>query len=294
MSSHSSQHAKGLALTAIGGLALTFDIPLVKLAHGDPWAILLVRSVLTLAAALIGWLIWRSLDRNAPSIIPGRQGLIVAALYGLSSVFFIIGVYNTSTANLVFILALNTMFSALLGWAVLGERPQRATLIATAAMIVGVMIIVSDSVGTGKLLGNAAAFISTLLIATAITLTRKSGRDMGMASLVGVVLPLVLSAFMVSRTGFSIDAPWWIILDGGVVIPVAFFCLATGPKYISGAEVAMFYLLETILAPVWVWLIFAEQPSRNTFIGGTIMIVALLAHSLWQLRRRRSEMQGVY
>ena len=46
-------------------------------------------------------------------------------------------------------------------------------------------------------------------------------------------------------------------------MPISFFCLATGPKYLSGPEVAMFYLLETVFAPVWVWLIFSEAPSRN-------------------------------
>jgi drug/metabolite transporter (DMT)-like permease len=84
-----------------------------------------------------------------------------------------------------------------------------------------------------------------------------------------------------------------IILDGLVVIPVAFFLLATGPKYISGPEVAMFYLLETVLAPVWVWLIFTETPTTQSLIGGSILIAALLAHSLWQLseNRRRHRVQ---
>lgn len=290
MSKH-NDHAKGLLLCAIGGMAITVDIPLVKLAAGEAWSVLLVRCAMTLAAGFVIWLVWRSFDRNAPALIPGRDGLIVAALYGLSSVFFIIGVYNTSTANLVFILALNTMFSALLSWIFLKERPRAGTLVAMAAMIVGVLIIVQDSIGSGNLLGDLAALASSLLIAAAITLTRASGKEMGLASLVGVVLPLVIAGFMVSQNGYRIDAPWWIVFNGAVVMPVAFFCLATGPKYISGPEVAMFYLLETILAPVWVWIIFSEEPSRNSLIGGAIMVVALIAHSVWQLtagRRRRA------
>lgn len=293
MSSQTSQHAKGLALTAFGGLCLTFDIPLIKLASGDPWPILLVRSGMTLAAALLVWLLWRTFGRNAPALVPGRTGVLVATLYGLSSVFFLIGVYNTTTANLVFILALNTMFAGLLGWLFLGERPRSGTLLAMAAMLLGVLIIVGDSIGTGNLVGDAAAVTSTLFIAIAITVTRRSGKEMGFASLVGVALPLVLSvAMVVSQSSFRIDVPWWIVFNGAVVIPVAFYCLATGPKYLSAPEVAMFYLLETILAPVWVWLIFSEEPSTASLIGGTIMIVALIAHSVWQLwsgRTRRSQ-----
>lgn len=279
-----------MILCAIGGLAITVDIPLVKLASGDPWPILMIRCAMTLIVSLIAWLIWRRVG-NAPPLVPGKTGLIVAALYGLSSVFFIIGVFNTSTANLVFILALNTTFAAALSWIFLGEKPRGGTLLAMAAMIFGVLIIVWDSFGTGNLVGDAAGLMSTLLIASAITITRATRKDMGLASLVGVALPLVIATAMVAGTGFRIDAPWWIVLNGAIVMPIAFFCLATGPKYLSGAEVAMFYLLETVLAPIWVWMIFAEVPSRNSLIGGTILIVALVAHSIWQFienRKRRA------
>lgn len=284
----SSHHAKGLLLCAVGGLAISFDIPLIKLGHGEAWSVLLMRCVLTLGAGLVAWVIWRLVDRNAPALIPGRSGLYVAALYGVGSVLFIYGVYHTSTANLVFMLALNTVFSALLAWIFLNERPSRGTMIAMAFMVLGVLIIVWDSLGTGNFVGDMAGLASALIIAAAITITRATGKDMGLASLVGVVLPMIVAAAMVVSSGsFQISHPWWIVLNGAFVIPIAFFCLATGPKYISGAEVAMFYLLETILAPIWVWAIFQETPSRNTLIGGGIMIVALVAHSLWQLGRSR-------
>ncbi|NGN44376.1 DMT family transporter [Mesorhizobium sp. CGMCC 1.15528] len=289
MSAKFSDHAKGLALTAFGGLTLTVDIPLIRLANGDHWSILFMRTGTTLIAALVIWAIWRFFSPKAPQLIPGRAGLAVAALYGLGSIVFITAVYNTSTANLVFILAFNTMFAALLSWVFLKERPRPATLIAMLFMVFGVLIIVGDSVGTGQMFGNVMALLSTLCIAGAITITRASGKDMGFTSLVGVVFPFAVAVLMVSKTGVNVAAPWWIILNGAVVMPIAFFCLANGPKYISGPEVAMFYLLETILAPVWIWMIFAEAPSRNSMIGGTILIVTLVVHSLWQLRdgRRR-------
>ena len=63
-----------------------------------------------------------------------------------------------------------------------------------------------------------------------------------------------------------------------LVMPVTFWCLATGPRFLTGPEVAMFYLLETVFAPVWVWIIFGEAPSRQSLVGGTILIVALVAH----------------
>lgn len=289
MSAHSPQYAKGLAMTAFGGLVLTVDIPLIRLAHGEAWSILMMRTGTTFAAALVIWTIWRLITPNAPKLIPGRKGLAVAALYGLGSILFITGVYNTSTANLVFILAFNTMFAALLSWVFLKERPRPATLVAMAVMIVGVLIIVADSIGNGTLFGDLMGLASAFSIATAITISRSTKEEMGFASLVGVVLPFAVAVIMVGQTGYRVDAPWWIIFNGAVVMPLSFFLLASGPRYISGGEVAMFYLLETVLAPVWVWLIFSEVPSRNSLIGGTILIVALVVHSVWQIRARRRD-----
>lgn len=291
MATTDDNYARGLLLTATGGLALTADIPLIKLADGEPWSILMLRGVTTFVVAIAVWLIWRAASDKAPQLIPGKSGLLVAALYGATSLTFIIAVYNTSTANLVFILAFNTMFAALLSWMFLRQRPRPVTFAAMAAMILGIGIIVGDSIGSGTLFGDFMAGLSAFMVAAAITVTRATGRDMGFAALVAVIIPAAVAAVMVLRTGFDVAEPWWIIFNGAVVMPISFFCLATGPKYISGPEVAMFYLLETVLAPIWVWLIFAERPTTQSLIGGAILVAALVAHSLWQLlegRRRKA------
>lgn len=279
-----SNHARGLLLTAIGGLALTADIPLIKLSGGDVWSVLMLRAGTTFVAALLIWAVWRAVSSNAPTLIPGRAGVAVAAFYATSSIAFITAIYNTSTANVVFILAFSTMFAALLSWIFLKERPRPATLAAMAAMILGVLIIVSDGVAAGNLFGDMMALAASFLIASAITVSRASGRDMGFTPLIATILPFAIAlGFVVAQGGVQISAPWWIIFNGAVVMPVSFYCLATGPRYISAPEVAMFYLLETVLAPVWVWMIFSETPTTRSLIGGAILVAALVAHSLWQI-----------
>lgn len=290
MSALQLDHSKGLTITAIGGLALSFDVPLIKLADGDVWSILMLRTGSTIIATAVLWLIWRRIG-NVPTLIPGRAGLWVAFFYALTSMCFITAIYHTSTANLVFILAFSTVFATALSWGVLKERPRPATLVAMGFMLAGVLLIVGDGISAGTWFGDLLALAASLFLACAITITRASGRDMGFTSLVAVSLPFVIAAFMVGRGGLDVNAPWWIILNGAIVMPIAFYCLATGPRYLTGPEVAMFYLLETVLAPIWVWMIFTETPTTRTLIGGAILIGALLAHSLWQIhdgRRRRA------
>ena len=82
MSAIQTNYRKGLLLTAIGGLALTVDIPLIRLAEGEAWSILMLRTGTTFVAALVIWTVWRLITPQAPQLIPGRAGLVVAALYG--------------------------------------------------------------------------------------------------------------------------------------------------------------------------------------------------------------------
>ena len=293
-SRHAHDHAKGLLITAAGGLTLTVDIPLIRLADGEAWTILMLRTGTTFVTSLLLWTIWRAITPKAPPLVPGRAGLAVAGLYGLGSITFITAVFHTSTANLVFILTFNTVFAGLLSWLFLKERPHPATFAAMAAMVLGIGIIVGGSIGSGHLFGDLMAMSSAFCVASALTISRASGRDMGFTALIGVVMPFVVAAVMVMNVGYAVKEPWWIIFNGAVIMPISFFCLATGPRFISAPEVAMFYLLETVLAPIWMWLVFTEVPSRDSLIGGAILIATLVAHSIWQIRsgRRRRAASG--
>lgn len=286
-----NSHKKGLVLTTIGGLALSFDVPLVRLGHGELWSTILLRSVITFLAAILLWLLVRRFGSSRPILIPGKAGLAAGFCYGISTIAFLGAIFNTATANVVFIVAFTPMFAALLGWLVLKERPSPATLLTMLIMLLGVGLIVSGGLSGGHLFGDALAILVSLVLALAITIGRATRIDMGFVPLVAAVMPgLIGLAFvgissLAGTGGFSVPDPFWVIFDGAVMMPLAFWCLATGPKYLSGPEVGMFYLLETILAPIWVWLIFSEIPSSRTLLGGAILILALIGYSLWQMRR---------
>lgn len=281
-----SDHRKGLLLTAIGGLALSMDIPLVRLGDGDVWSILGVRSAATIVATLVILGAMRLVSGKSPVLVPGRPGLIAALLYGLSSLSFVLAVFNTATANVVFIVAFNPMFGALLSWIFLKEKPPAATLIAMLFMISGVGLIVSEGLSSGYVFGDAMALLSALILAAAITVGRASRRQMGFVPLLAAILPAVLGLTQALSSGLAIAHPGWILFNGAIVMPVAFWCLATGPRYLSAPEVGMFYLLETVLAPIWVWLIFAEMPATMTLVGGGILTATIAVHSLWMARRQ--------
>jgi len=57
------------------------------------------------------------------------------------------------------------------------------------------------------------------------------------------------------------------------------------PRFIPAEEVNLFFLLETIIGPIWVWMVIKEQPSIETIIGGVIIIMTIAIHSLFKLKK---------
>ncbi len=283
----SIDHRTGLLLTAFGGLVLTFDIPLLRLAHGEAWSVMLVRSGVTVAAVLILHRVLRAFRPDTPPLIPGRAGFIVFLLYGLTSLTFMLAVHMTTSANVAFILAFNTFFAAVFAALFLKERPHLYTVAAMGLMVFAVLLIVEDGISAGHLAGDLLALATAFFAAAAITVSRASGKDMGFAALLSAAVPASAAAFVTASAGFSVDNPWWLVFNGAVVMPLSFALLGNAPKWIPAPEVAMFYLLETVLAPVWIYLLLAERPSDQSLVGGLILIAVLAVHSAWQWRRGR-------
>ena len=57
------------------------------------------------------------------------------------------------------------------------------------------------------------------------------------------------------------------------------------PRFITAAEVNLFFLLETIIGPIWVWLIIKEQPTAETIFGGIVILLTIAVHSFLKLKR---------
>ncbi len=220
-------------------------------------------------------------------LLSDRDFLLVGSLSGLNNITFTFAVFNTSTANVVFILAFNAMLAALISWPLTGERPKLHTIAAIFATLLGVGIIVSESLGSGNFLGDILALICAVLLAASLTLARKSGKDLSLAPGFGGLISAAFALPMAIWIGTIPEAPEWLVLDALVIVPLAGFTLWLAPRFITAPQVAMFYLLETALTPLWAWYLFQEIPGPRVFIGGTIVVAALLGHGVWELYAQR-------
>ncbi|MEE9375452.1 MAG: DMT family transporter [Rhizobiaceae bacterium] len=280
---------KGLSLGFLGGFALSFDIPLIRLAGSDPYMVMGVRGF---ALLIVVWAYWRFLaDRSAmpKELLRDKNFIIVGTLSGINNIFFVTAVFHTSTANVVFILAFNAMLAALLSWPLTGERPSVATWLAIAATILGVGIIVSGGLGTGNIFGDIMALGCALTLAFSLTITRRSGKDLSLAPAYGGLVSGAFALPMLLWSSTMPSAPVYLLIDAFILVPIAGISLWLAPRFIPAPQVSLFYLLETVLAPLWVWYVFMEVPETNVFIGGSIVVCAIALHGSWELYSARQE-----
>lgn len=277
-----SVHQKGLLLTGLGGVLFTFDIPLLRLADADQWTMIFARG-LFLAAAITAWwfFYYRARGQKVP-FINGKAGVIVAITNTLANIMFIAAVTQTTAANLVFILALNPIFCAVLAWMFLNERIHFWTWLAVGLSFFGVSIIVWDGLTTGTFIGDALALAVALCTATALTVIRKTGKNVVTSLAVGSFASAIIASFWAAPLAMSAAGWGWVGLNGLLVIPLASALIALGPRYLPAPEVAMFFLLDTVLTPLWIWMIFSELPTTQSMIGGALVIATLSVHSFWR------------
>ncbi|WP_108883374.1 EamA family transporter [Anderseniella sp. Alg231-50] len=278
---------RGIALSFLGGLLLSFDVPLLKLSGADTWTIIYVRGTMLFIALFLFWLFTNRLRENKTRFINGKTGYVIAVLAGVANIMFVASISLTSVANVVFILAFNPMFAGVLGWLFLKERLGPATWIAIACSLSGVMLIVAEGLQLGTWQGDLLALGVALIMAASLTIIRYSGTNQSLSAGAGHLMSAIFAApFAVP--GSLTAAGWgWLSINGLLVTPAATAFLMIGPRYVAAAIVAMFFLLETVLTPIWMWAIFSEMPSTLSLIGGAIVIASLAGHTLWRFKTKR-------
>jgi len=283
---------KGLMASALGGLLLTIDVPLLKLAHADALTLITVRGLFIFTSLFVFWNLRRQFGGVRTPFINGYVSVAVASISAVASILFMQAIMLTAVANVVFILAFNPMFAALLAWLVLAERLDWATGLSIAGAIVGVGIIVFDSLHAGGLAGNLMALGVSFLLAVSITIIRRSRSDQSMSGAQGGLLAAAMTIWFCQPQVLVPESWGWLALNGLVVMPLSAALLMYAPRHVAGPVVAMFYLLETVLTPVWMWFIFGEIASPHSLIGGAIVIASLLWHSIYMLVTEGKSMPG--
>ena len=217
------------ALTALGGLLFTLDLPLLRLSLADKWTMVFARGIFLFLSITVAWWLLRLRGGGNLPFIAGFAGIFVAITNTIANMAYIGAIVETNAANVVFILALTPVITAAMSRFILGERVPPWTWAATVISFGGVAIIVWDGIGTSRLFGDLLALTSAVCSASAFTMIRATRKNVSTSIAVGSLSSALIALIffgadlgsLLNGGAFGVQAWVWIALNGLVAIPLA-------------------------------------------------------------------------
>lgn len=282
-------YARGVVLVLLAGFFWSLGgVAIRHIEAASVWQINLYRSgTLALALALVLALRHRGAVIHAFRAI-GLAGVLAAFFIAASQICFIYALTQTTVANTMFILAAQPFFAAVLGWLVLRESVRRATWLAMLGAFAGVVVMVGEGIGTGRLAGNLMALGAALGFA-GFTVALRRGREVDMAPAICLAGVWVALAAILMVEGFAVTPRdlGLCVFMGTIQVGLGLLLYTLGSRFLPAAELAVLALVEVILAPLWVWIVVGEVPSLITLLGGAVVLAAVLTNALTGMRRKR-------
>ena len=284
-----SNTQKGTLLAFIGVMIVTPDSLIIRLVSIDTWNLLFYRSLFPGTALLIGYFVFFSARAAQDFMSIGKPGLLNAVLIMGSNITFILALANTDVANALIMISLVPIIASIFSFIFLHEKPQLITWICSLGCLIAVIYIFYESYELNRYLGDFYGLLCAAFVGASLTVMRSSPNINFVPSyILGKLLTACVAVFFVSS--FIINSTDLILLSLMIItVGVSFVFISIAPQFISSPEVGIFFLLETALGPLWVWLFIIEAPTQKTLIGGIFIIIIIFIHSYYMIRKERSE-----
>ena len=276
---------KGSLLAFVAVMFITPDSLFIRLSSIDTWGLVFYRGIIPFFTVFFGMLLIYRLNFFKILMTSGIHGMIYVITFSITNITFVVSIQNTNVANTLVMIATAPMLSAILGSIFLKEPPDKKTLISIIITFLSVIYIFFDSLKLGNFYGDILGFITAIGLAVgAVTIRSAKSKNLVPAAVVGKLLVATFALLFVEN--FALINQDMIIVPLMCILCVAipFVLVTIAPRFIPAAEVNLFFLLETIIGPIWVWLIIKEQPSVETLFGGVVIIITIAIHSFLKLR----------
>tara|TARA_A100000164_G_scaffold63627_1_gene52354 strand:+ start:243 stop:1103 length:861 start_codon:yes stop_codon:yes gene_type:complete len=277
---------KGSLLAFIAVIFITPDSLFIRLSNTDTWGLVFYRGIIPFLTVFLGMLLIYKLNFFKILLSSGFHGLTYVATFSITNITFVVSIQNTNVANTLVMIATAPMLSAILGAVFLKEPPDKKTWISIIITFLAIIYIFSDSFKLGNFYGDILGFITAIGLAVgAVTIRSAKSKNLVPAAVVGKLFVASFALFFIES--FILEGRDLIIVPLMCILCVAipFVLVTIAPRFIPAAEVNLFFLLETIIGPIWVWFIIKEQPSIETLQGGLVIITTIAIHSYLKLKR---------
>ena len=271
----------GYILLLFGGFCLSWGGFIIRsFEEASVWQILLLRSIFFMLALIVFLILTYKKDTIKIIKDAGYPALLGGLVMSFSFIAFVVSMSNTSVANVVFIISTQTMFLAIFGYFYLKEKVSLISFISIVLAMSGIAVMVGDSLSSGSFFGNMVALAIPINFSILVMIIRKNKNlDMVPAifysGIFSIIYGLILSDSFVFTThdilmGFFLGVPQ---------LAFGFICITIGSRTTPSTTIGLLMLTETVFGPIWVWLFLNEIPPASVFLGGSIIILAIILKS---------------
>jgi drug/metabolite transporter (DMT)-like permease len=277
---------KGMFMAFTAVMFITPDSLFIRLASISSWNLIFYRGFIPFSVVFVGLLLIYKFKFIKELVSNGWHGVAYALIFTITNITFVISIENTNVANTLIMIALAPMLSAVLSFIFLKETPDKKTWLAIIITTLAVIYIFYDALDAGDILGNALGLLTALGLAVgAVIIRSKKKISLVPSAMVGKLLVALTAFYFADNLNLKDNDLIIVPLMCIMCVAIPFVLVTLAPRYITAAEVNLFFLLETILGPIWVWLVIKEQPSTETIIGGIVIIATIATHSILSLKK---------
>jgi drug/metabolite transporter (DMT)-like permease len=278
--------AKGTMAAILGGILLSFDPVFVRLSGVGGYETAFLFGLFS--ALSMGTLIQATDARGlAGTVRESGWPAVVSGLIILGSAsMFVLSIKHTSVANTMMILSGRPVLTAAAAWLILGERTSGKLWLAIGGVVCGMAVVVSGSLRSGNVHGDALALAGVVCLAVNGVMWRyfKAMSRMLVVGFGGLFLAVIM--FFLADVPTIPPRTWLVMACMGLLsAPAGRVLNAVSSRYIPAAEMATYALISPVLAPIWVFLLFREQPPAATLAGGALILAAIAAYIAATARR---------
>ena len=280
-----SDQQKGSLLAFVAVLFITPDSLFIRLSNVDTWGLVFYRGIIPFFTVFLGMILIYKLNFFKILFDSSYHGIIYIITFSITNITFVVSIQNTNVANTLVMIATAPLLSAILGAIFLKETPDKKTWISIVITFFAILYIFFDSLKMGNFYGDILGFITAVGLAIgAITIRSAKLKNLVPAAVVGKLFVASFALFFIESFVLQDKDLFIVPLMCILCVAIPFVLVTIAPRFITAAEVNLFFLLETIIGPIWVWIIIKEQPSIETLLGGLVIIITIAIHSFLKLK----------
>ena len=277
---------KGSLMAFVAVMFITPDSLFIRLSNVETWSLVFYRGIIPFVLVFIGMLLIYRLKFFNLLRSNGYYGFAYVLTFSVTNIAFVVSIQNTNVANTLIMIATAPMLSAILGSFFLKENPDKKTWVAIFITFFAALYIFYDSIKLGNFFGDILGFVAAMGLAVGAVIIRSAKKlNLVPSAVVGKLIIGLFAMLFVKDYSLNNNDIYIIPLMCVMCVAIPFVLVTIAPRFITAAEVNLFFLLETIIGPIWVWLIIKEQPTPETIVGGAIIVLTIATHSFLKLKK---------